>query len=987
VTLPDALAGETFEALVLDWDGTAVADRQADARDVRGRLEWLCASGVHVVVVSGTHVDNIDGQLRARPTGPGSMHLCLNRGSEVFEVTADGPVLVWRRTASPAEDVALDRAAGLVERELCGRNVRVRLVAQRLNRRKIDLIPEPAWCDPPKARIAELASAVMARLHRAGFADLSEVVALAGAAARDAGLEDPRVTSDVKHLEIGLTDKSDSARWIASWLADRGVTGALVMVVGDEFGPVGGLSGSDAHMVVPEFSRAAVVSVGVEPAGVPDGVRHVPGGPRRFLEILDAQIARRRDLRVPWIDPDPAWVVALPGEPALERVAEALGALANGRAGVRAAREEDGPTAAPLFLVNGVYTAGDDPRLLPGPLWTDLQIGPGEREDEHRLLDLRTGVLVRARRDESRLRTLRFVSAAHPSALVLRAEGSPTHVDAGHVLVRPAEGIEYDRERRGDVELARTRGSTGGGIAVSARDRRRDLEGMRVIERLGAWQGDPDVPPAWDEAVAALAQLERIGSERLLAEHREAWARRWADAEVAIEGAADDQLAARFAVFQLLAAASTGNEAAVGARGLSGPAYGGHVFWDSDVFVLPALAALDPPAARAMLDYRIRRLPAARAAAIDEGRAGARFPWESAASGLDVTPREAHGRHGELVPIRTAEHEVHIVADVAWAAAELVDWSGDAALLDGPGGDLLVEGARYWASRIRLDPEGRGHLDGVMGPDEYHEVVDDNAYTNVMARWNLRRGAALVEARRDGAAEAARWRELAETLVDSYHADRGLYEQFAGYWDLEPMLVDQVAPTPVAADLVLGASRVAGSQLIKQPDVMMLYRLVPDELEAGSLRANLAHYGPRTAHGSSLSPAIHALLLARDRQPDRALDLFRLAARLDLDDLTGTTAGGIHLGTAGGVWQALAHGFLGLRPLVEELVVDPCLPTAWDALSMRLRFHGVVINVRADHQTFTVACDRPVSIRTPDGATRRCRPPGRTFALTEGSST
>ena len=297
----------------------------------------------------------------------------------------------------------------------------------------------------------------------------------------------------------------------------------------------------------------------------------------------------------------------------------------------------------------------------------------------------------------------------------------------------------------------------------------------------------------------------------------------------------------------------------------------------------------------------------------------------------------------------------------------------------------MVDTARYWASRIRVDADGRGHLYGVIGPDEYHEIVDDDVFTNVMARWNLRRGADLLGSSRGVATEAAAWRRLADGLVDGWDAARSLYEQFAGYWDLEPLLITAVAQPPVAADVLLGPARVQGSQLIKQPDVLMLHHLVPGEVRAGSLAANLAFYDPRTAHGSSLSPAIHASLFARAGQPDRALELFRIAARLDLDDITGTTAGGLHLATMGGVWQALAYGFLGLRPRADVLEIAPSLPASWDALSLRLHVRGEPIGVRADHDTVAVSCQKPIRVRVGAGEPARCLPPGRRFAL-EGSS-
>jgi trehalose/maltose hydrolase-like predicted phosphorylase len=762
---------------------------------------------------------------------------------------------------------------------------------------------------------------------------------------------------------------------VARTLAERGVTGRLILVIGDDFGPAARESGRDTRFLMPELARAVVVSVGTEAAGLPAGVMRTPGGAARVLALVDAQLQRRRDRRVPEIDDDPAWIVVLPAEPAMERAAEALGTLSNGWAGSRASREEDGPGTLPLFVVHGVYGGAPEWRLLAGPTWTGMNVR-GARPDE-RMVDLRTGVLRRTGRGPSQLRTLRFASAARPEALGLRAEGSPAHLDPGDPLLAPGERVDLERLDRGDVRVARTASPTGGGIAVAVRDRTADAGERRVIERLAAWEAHAVGAPDWDRAAARLTDLEEAGFDRLLAEHREEWARRWACAELAIDGSPADELAARFATFHLLGAAPDAGEAAVGARGLTGPAYGGHVFWDADVFVLPAVAAIRPAAARAMLEYRIRRLPAARAAAAELGLRGARFPWESAGDGRDVTPRRVQGVHGEVIPIVTGEKEEHIVADVAWAASEYAAWTGDVELLTGPGRDLILDTARYWAGRIRMGPDGRGHLYGVMGPDEYHEVVDDNAYTNVMARWNLRRAAELT----DDEHERERWLTLAAKLIDGWDPKRRLYEQFAGYFGLEPLRMTDIAPPPVAADVVLGRQRVEGSQLIKQADVLMLQHLVPDEVMTGSLAANLDYYEPRTAHGSSLSPAIHAVLFARAGQPERALELFRLASRLDLDDLTGTTAGGLHLATMGGVWQALTYGFLGLRPRGDALDVDPCLPAAWRALSVRLCFRSRPITVRADHTAVTVTCADPLRVRVAGRRPRICRPPGRTYTL------
>jgi trehalose/maltose hydrolase-like predicted phosphorylase len=473
----------------------------------------------------------------------------------------------------------------------------------------------------------------------------------------------------------------------------------------------------------------------------------------------------------------------------------------------------------------------------------------------------------------------------------------------------------------------------------------------------------PDPATSVSRARAAAA----LGFDHLLNEHRDAWARRWAGADVEIGGDDELQLATRFALFHLIATVGDAGEAAVGARGLTGPSYRGHVFWDADTFVLPFMAATHPPAARAMLEYRVRRLHQALEAARRAGRAGARFPWESAATGEDVTPTSARDRAGNEVRIFTGQLEDHIVADVAWAASTYIDWSGDTQFARGPGLALFVESARYWASRVRIERDGSAHIDGVIGPDEYHESVDDNAFTNIMARWNLRR--ALKAVGESGAslgigpAEAQRWHDVADGLVDGFDATTGLYEQFTGFNRLEPLIIAEVAPRrPIAADLLLGAERVNGAQVVKQADVLMLHHLIPDETVPGSLEANLRFYEPRTAHGSSLSPAIHASLFARVGEFERALTALRIASAIDLDDLTGSTGGGLHVATMGGLWQALAFGFAGLRARDAVLHVDPRLPPNWRSLELRVQLRGSRLRIRIEPSGFRVDADAPITV-------------------------
>ena len=500
-------------------------------------------------------------------------------------------------------------------------------------------------------------------------------------------------------------------------------------------------------------------------------------------------------------------------------------------------------------------------------------------------------------------------------------------------------------------------------IAAASSETRTTRRSGGRLDRLATYRAEPAGSPAIVHAVRDLVEAEATGFDGLLVEQRAAWARRWADADIRIEG--DDELdrAVRFGLFHLMGSVGDTDEAAVGARGMSGTAYRGHVFWDSDVFVLPFLAATHPASARAMLEYRVRRLPAAHEAAAALGLRGARFPWESAHTGFDITPRSSLDHHGRHVEIQTGDLEEHIVADIAWAAEAYHAWTADDEFSEGPRRALVLETARYWDSRIALGSDGRAHIGRVIGPDEYHDPVDDNAFTNVMARWNLRRAARLPGATSD---ERHRWRELASRLVDGYDPRTRLYEQFAGFWGLEPLVISEMVDhRPVAADLLLGRDRVRRAQVLKQPDVLMLHHMLPGAIASGSLGPNLDFYEPRTAHGSSLSPGVHAALFARAGRMEAAVAMLRLTARLDLDDRTGTTAGGLHLAAMGSAWQAIVQGFAGIRPTRDALLVDPHLPASWTGLEVPVTYQGTRVRFRLEPESVSVDADRSLRNRFP----------------------
>ena len=297
-----------------------------------------------------------------------------------------------------------------------------------------------------------------------------------------------------------------------------------------------------------------------------------------------------------------------------------------------------------------------------------------------------------------------------------------------------------------------------------------------------------------------------------------------------------------------------------------------------------------------------------------------------------------------------------------------------------------MQTARWWASRIELDAHGRGHIRGVIGPDEYHENVDDNAYTNVMARWNLKRaadaGADVGRCNMSGGGGSS-WpiRSSTDTTPQP-----GSTSSSPGFNALEPLLIAELAPRlPVAADMLLGHERAQAAQVVKQADVLMLHYLVPDEVAAGSLVPNLDFYGPRTAHGSTLSPGVHAALLARAGRLAEALEMLRLTARIDLDDIGNMTAGGLHLAAMGSVWRTLALGFAGLRPAGDALAIEPVLAPGWDKLELRVRFHNSHVHVRVLPGAVEASAAPPVSALSPAGERVQLNRIPQTFRLSPPS--
>jgi trehalose/maltose hydrolase-like predicted phosphorylase len=710
--------------------------------------------------------------------------------------------------------------------------------------------------------------------------------------------------------------------------------------------------------------------------------------------------------------PEADWVIVEDGRDLLrETNRETRFALSNGFLGVRSTQAINRPPhllAPPYTYVAGLFDTTDlepaIPSLVPAPDWMQVRLcaaraslshHPGDPSSHRLTLDLRRGaVLSRSRELDASgvgldLRMLRLVSlgrraigfqllelkvAAGEVELTLEAWSEDANV--GLEAERQDQTLGAWRTRRSGKGLAMAAAAS---LTVGGQDlaptftgpfnwtwtwRTRPGQVVCLLRLVALTRGDTGGPDPVGGARAALEGALRLGWRGLVAEHEAAWAARWRACDVEIEGDADAQQALRFAAYHLNSAANPADErVSIGARALTGEDYRGHVFWDTEIFLLPFYTFTWPEAARSLLMYRFHTLDGARAKAARMGWRGALYAWESADTGAEATPEQVIGPDRKVVDVLCGRQEQHISADVAYAVWQYWLATEDEGFLLGAGAEILLETGRFWASRAELADDGRRHIRGVIGPDEYHQGVDDNAYTNVMARWNIRRAldvAALLAARWPGRwaslsaalglhdAELADWRSVADALVTGFDPKSGLYDQFAGFLDLEQIDLADYAGRSVPMDVVLGRERIARAQVVKQADVVALLALLPDEFPAHTAAANFAYYEPRCGQGSSLSRSMHGLAAARVGEAATALRYFRETAATDLADTHVAIGGGIHIAALGGVWQLAVMGFGGVSLRADGIGLDPRLPTGWRSLAFALQWRGRDLKVRID---------------------------------------
>ncbi len=714
------------------------------------------------------------------------------------------------------------------------------------------------------------------------------------------------------------------------------------------------------------------------------------------------------------------WTLTEPEfDPAKLRARETVFTIGNGYLGTRGSFEEGYPHALPATLVHGVYddVPGVYTELANCPDWLSLTIvvngerfrlDRGEILHYERQLDLQHGILSRSIRWRSPigntvdLKFERFVSLADREVLGLRCQITPIDFDGTIEIQSSING--YPDSQGFDHWEQLDRGKIDRGIWLQLRTRTTQIE-LGMAAKMTAIGSDAalqvtnplDYPTLTttflatagqtvgvDKVVtlftsqdveqpvrAAQAKLASLPSQAiLLAAHQQAWKEVWQDSDVEIEGDTQAQLAVRYNLFQLLISAcphitgdcSDNSRVSVPAKTLSGLGYRGHVFWDTEIFILPFFTLTQPDIARSLLNYRYHTLDGARRKAANSGYQGAMFAWESAATGDEMTPRWSilEDPYAEAVRLLSRDLEVHISSDIAYAVWQYWQATGDDTWMRDYGAEIILDTARFWMSRVDWNAKReRYEICGVIGADEYHEQVNNNAYTNRLVQWHLEKAIAVYAwlqqhfpgriGELDGSLHPtpARGLRIEATTTQMYipkDTKTGLIEQFEGFFKLKDINLSDYEPRTRSIQAVLGMDATNQTQVLKQPDVLMLLYLLRDtpEVTTEILQTNWDYYAPRTdsTYGSSLCPSIHAILASRLGKSVDAYRNFMQSALVDLEDSRDNTADGIHAASAGGVWQAVVFGFAGIQLTENGPVANPQLPPTWTRIKFKLNWRG-----------------------------------------------
>lgn len=474
------------------------------------------------------------------------------------------------------------------------------------------------------------------------------------------------------------------------------------------------------------------------------------------------------------------------------------------------------------------------------------------------------------------------------------------------------------------------------------------------------------------QVIKELKSFYDTGLDKELKAHINEYKKLWDIADVTISGDDKLQKALRFNIFHLMSTPNPyDNRTNVGAKLIHGEEYGGHAFWDTELFTLPFFDYVFPNIAKNLVEYRYILLDKAKENAINNGYLGAKYPWESADTGDEECPSFTIEPDGSCYPCHVAEYEHHVTAAVAYGAYKYSLITGDNKFFEDKGIEIFCETARFWNSRLQYNKEfDRYEIHKVTGPDEWHEPVNNNAYTNHLAKWNIIKAIEILKEYKKNKPdvfarittkialkenELSLWEERANKIY--IPKKTGLIEQFDGYFDLKDAVINEWGSRGMPL-LPKNLSSARGSCILKQADVVMLMFLMENEYDLETQRINFDYYEKRTLHRSSLSPSIHCLMGLRVNDSERAYSYLERSAYVDITNNQGNTREGIHAASAGGTWQCVTLGYCGMSVNKDNILTfKPHLPKKWSEVNFSIVWKGNVIRINVTHSGVSIVSE------------------------------
>ncbi|MBC1420431.1 glycoside hydrolase family 65 protein [Listeria seeligeri] len=670
--------------------------------------------------------------------------------------------------------------------------------------------------------------------------------------------------------------------------------------------------------------------------------------------------------------------------------------IGNGYLGIRGALEEDYPEQVRGMYVAGIYnrpsgsTSSELVNLpdvtrfhltLDGEVFSMLT---GTIHSYERYLDMNTGELIRkitwenSAHKKYQINFRRFVSKVAKHLIAAKLEVTPL---TGDMKVKVRTGIDGQQTNFGTQQLKE--------LSLRIFDEERMVGEYQTIESKqqivvatkvnakGAFTAkNRQLMTAVEQNVAAneTFTLEKISSVNtslskmdevlpnttyleLKKETDLAWEKFWKQTGVEIKSTNTfDQFALDFASYHLeIMTPKDDIRCSVGAKGLTGEGYKGHVFWDTEIFILPFFLYNQPKIAKQLLQYRYLHLKEAQEKALENGYKGALYPWESAFSGVEETPEFAaiNIRTGTRQKVASAISEHHLVADIAFAVCEYAAATKDTAFMMNCGAEMLLETAEFWISRT-TNRNGRLEILDVIGPDEYTEHIDNNAYTNYMAYFNVKKA---MEWNKENQPFQKRAEKFLANLYLPVANESGLIPQDDTFLQKDWINLDKYKANQGTQGILLDYSRqeVNELQILKQADLVMLLYLLPATFETKVMKRNLDYYEKRTIHDSSLSKAIHAIVENRIGDRKQAYQFFQEACLIDLGTEPHSSDDGLHAAALGAIWLAVIFGFAGIDTSEELLQITPNLPDAWQSLTFEFVWKGERIGFKITPKTLELS--------------------------------